>query len=296
MSDMRITEKIIIAALAVLLIFQLVLNHNLTRISNELSGRVNSLQNTVVMLQSNVTSEVSTIMNRIKEENSIIKSVQWETVKMNNGVVTVKCEAGFNQMSDGGVPYLLYKAGETGSWNKIGLEHVEGLIYSANIDLRPQESYTYQVFIDGETQYSGNTEGIEPYIYQYADFRGMILGDYDHRSDNSKTRRVVNLEPVSKAIFEPLQMQAAEVVLYSSGKKIDSVVMRKADNTSSSDAKPEYFSGSDSQIAMPEPFYGMLSAELNFGDYKEVIDRITIKATYNDGYTVEKEVYPKIEE
>ena len=293
---MKIKDKIIIAALVVILIFQFVLNSNMKRLNNELTGRVDSLKSTVIMMQGNVSSEVNSIMNRIHEENSVIKSVEWDPVEMKDGLVTVECAACFNQITAESFPYLLYKSKISDKWYKIKLEHEEGLNYSAKIDLKPQESYSYQIFIDGETRYSGNTEEIASYIYKYTDFRGMILGGYDHRNDNTKTHITINMEPISKVTFKPLQIESAEVVLYNSGRMLGNVIMQSGDRITGNDAKPEYYVDNASVEVRSENMTGILSANLDMGSYKEAIDKITVKVTYNDGYIVEKEVYPKTEE
>ena len=216
---------------------------------------------------------------------------------MNGGMVTVRCEAGFNQISKDNIPYVLCKANGTDKWIKTRFENVEGLNYTASIVLRPQDSYTYQIFIDGETQYSGNTEEIATYLYKYTEFRGMLLGGYDHRNDNSRTHLSIQLEPMSMATFKSLQFQAGDVVLYSSGKELGTVNMQPIDRTSENDVKQEYASGNSSQVTVSEEsMSGVFTATLDFGSYKEVVDRITVKVTYNDGYIVEKEIYPKIEE
>lgn len=294
---MKAIEKVIISVLIVILIFQFVLNTNMSRINSQLSDRINSLQSTVMSMQGIVSSEVDNVMSRIQQENSVIKTVQWTTVNMENGTVTVKCDASFNNISKDFVPYILYRDKASGLWIKTHFEPVEGLNYTADVSLKPELAYEYQIFIDGETKYSGNIDAIPDYLYSYTGFRGMLQGHYDHREKYNKNYVSINLQMTSKVIVKELQIKEANVVLYSSGNPAGKVLMKHRVDNSRQDGKT--IAAPDEAalaIAAGDPFYGDLSADIDIASYKKTIDRITVEVTYNDGYKVEKEVYPVSEE
>jgi hypothetical protein len=295
--QMKTFEKIIISVLVVILIFQFVLNSNIKKTNNVLSDRINSLQSILMSMQGSVSAEVNNVMNRIQQESSVVKIVQWDTVKMENGMVTVKCGAGFNNISKDFVPYVLYRDKTSESWIKTRLEPVEGLNYSVDVSLKPDIAYEYQIFIDGETKYSGNIDTIPDYLYTYTGFRGMLQGSYDPQEKNRKNYLSINLQMTSKVLLKELQIKEAYVVLYSSGTQAGKVIMKPRVNNNGQGAKQDNSSDKAAlAVAAGDPFYGDLSADIDIASYKKTIDRITVEVTYNDGYKAEQEVYPVNEE
>jgi hypothetical protein len=299
---MKTAEKCILFGLVAVIVLQLIYGSRLLKENNDLKNRMGTIENRIMSIEGNVSSRVSSILNKIEEENSLIKRVDWQFMKMEEGNSTLKCQVSLNRLGKEAKPYLLYRVREDVSWLKENLELDEGLNYKADIMLDSSKDYEYQVFVDGDTQESGDIGSIPRHIYKYTEFKSGLFGDYNHTNDNSRTRMTVYLDAMSKTEAEALQIKSAFVKLCSGDNTVDTIAMVTAE-----EFEKIYFednknsgAGRDSSAKVQEAVkekvmemaWGQLRAQIDFSSYESVIDKISVLAEYGDGHQDERIIYP----
>ncbi len=295
---MKIWEKCFLFGLIVLIVLQLIYGSRLIKENNDLKNRISSIENRIMSIEGSISSRVSSILSRIEEENSLVKRVNWQFVKMEEGRSTLNCQVSLNRLGKDAKPYLLYRNEGEASWLKEVLSLDEGLNYKAYVTLNSTKDYEYQVFVEGDIQESSDIAFIPEYMYKYTEFETGLFGNYNCMDDNSRKRLTAYLNAKGKTEVEALQIKSAFIKLYSGDDSVDTITMVTVEEFENSFIKDNKNSGTGSdstgkvQKAVMEYVWGQLRTQIDFSKYQPVIDKISVLVEYGDGYQEEQVIYP----
>ncbi len=290
---MKIQEKILVILISVLLVMQIIQFNKINRLNNDLNARINEVKSTVYSIQSGVSSGIYSIRNVIETENALTKTVQWYGYNMQNGKVNTGCEVNFNKLEKDAAPYVVYRHRGSIQWTKKELIHNEGLNYTADLLLDPILDYEYQIFVSGEIQQGTNTQYIPKNVYGYSETYTEILGHYDHRQDNSKRRLTIQLH-YSTGTLDELQIKNAEILLFSGDEQLDTLEMGSIEDESNRAINEIAVKHYEYATEIVKSGRDILSSTIDFSKYNKNIDKIIINTTYNDGYNIQKQIYPEV--
>ncbi len=269
---MKTTEKIIIAALAAVILIQFYQTGRINRVNESLTQRTNMLKYELSLIENNVAGRLNNVVNTIRQENELVTAVDWKHEGTASGKTDVMCEIVLKKLGEGQQPYLLFRDTSGTEWNRVELEKTEGLNFKAEFPLDAFLEYEYQVFIDGSEKTAETTERIPAHIYAYTDFS---VGIQESQSPDDRVI-VLNLLPRTKTEVEELKIKSAHAWFYSAGELIDVVEM-----------KPFGYDEEEQKKLKAEKG---LALKKNMSEFDDEIDRIDVIATYGDGRQREKTV------
>lgn len=211
----------------VLLLLNLILAFNISRLRSETHNTYNSLKHNITEIKNSLSSAVGSIKYEINEANKWLIGLTMKTdiTRSTEDSVIVNFEFTFSEMDKDAEVYMLYRAdGKEWIWAETFLSG--GLNYNSMLELDPKQNYEYQVIAESGRLRSTEILAVPEDLYSYEKFDTDIIRTYDE--DMKELQEIViSLKSRFEPPLEKLGISEIKLMAYKDNNLVDSVVYDK---------------------------------------------------------------------